>query len=60
MRPPRIRIPASSLGQLSWLVAAFVIVTLIALAAGAANLGTALAFGAMGFALVLVVVLLFG
>jgi hypothetical protein len=36
--------------QLGFLVAAFAIPTLIALAAGAANLGTAMAFGQLAFA----------
>jgi len=40
------------------LVVSFAFVTLGALAAGATNLGTALAFGQMGFALALMWVLL--
>jgi uncharacterized membrane protein (DUF485 family) len=43
--------------QLALLAAAFVAATLIAEAAGAANLGTALAFGQIGFAIALTWVL---
>jgi hypothetical protein len=46
------------LGQLAILAAVFAAVTLVALALGATNLGTALAFGEMAFALALVWVLL--
>ena len=44
--------------QLAILAAAFAAVTLIALALGATNLGTAFAFGEMAFALTLVWLLL--
>jgi hypothetical protein len=37
-------------GQLAFLVATFAITTLIALAVGAANLGTAATFGELAFA----------
>ena len=37
-------------GQLAFLIAAFAIPTLIALAVGAANLGTAATFGQLAFA----------
>jgi hypothetical protein len=40
------------------MVAAFVVATLLAEVAGAANLGTAMSFGQIGFALAAVLVLL--
>ncbi len=52
--PPR----RHALISLAILVAAFVTATVIAELAGAANLGTALAFGQMAFALALVFVLI--
>jgi len=48
----------SRLAQLALLVATFAAATLIALALGATNLGTALAFGQIAFAAVLVWLLL--
>jgi hypothetical protein len=48
----------SRLAQLALMIGTFAAVTLIALALGAANLGTALAFGEMAFAAVLVWLLL--
>jgi hypothetical protein len=48
----------SVLRQLAVLLGAFAVAAAIAEAAGAANLGTALAFGQIGFALALVGVLL--
>lgn len=44
--------------DLALMVAAFLVATLIAEAAGAANLGTALSFGQIAFALAAVFVLL--
>jgi len=51
--PPR----RHALVSLAIMVGAFAVVTAIAELAGAANLGTAMAFGQMGFALALVYVL---
>jgi hypothetical protein len=51
--PPR----RQALVSLAIMVGAFAVVTAIAELAGAANLGTAMAFGQMGFALALVYVL---
>ncbi|MCW2991717.1 MAG: hypothetical protein JWM73_2311 [Solirubrobacterales bacterium] len=52
--PPR----RHALISLAILVGAFAAVTAIAEAAGAANLGTAMSFGQLGFALALLYVLL--
>jgi uncharacterized membrane protein (DUF485 family) len=46
------------LGDFAIVLAAFAGATLVALAAGAANLGTALTFGQIAFAIALVYVLL--
>ena len=46
------------IADLALLVGAFVAATVVAELAGAANLGTALAFGQIGFVLMLVYVLL--
>ena len=46
------------LTDLTLMVAAFVVATLLAEVAGAANLGTAMSFGQIGFALAAVLVLL--
>lgn len=51
--PPR----RQALISLAIMVGAFAVVTAIAELAGAANLGTAMAFGQMGFALAVVYVL---
>lgn len=51
-----VRIPVAA-RQLLALVAAFVVVTAIAAAAGAANFGTALTFGTMAFCVTFVVLM---
>lgn len=48
----------SAVRDLSIVLGTFAVATAVALAAGAADLGTALAFGQMGFAAALVYVLL--
>lgn len=50
---------AAVLRDLALLVAVFVVVSVIAGLAGAANLGTALSFGTIGFAAVLVAIMLY-
>ena len=47
-------------GQLALLVAAFVLPTLVALAAGAANLGTAATFGQLAFAGAFMSIMVYG
>ena len=63
MQPPLRRLYARAVRlrtQLLVLLAAFAGATVVAELAGAANLGTALAFGQMAFVLALVIVLLRG
>lgn len=49
---------SSWLGDLTLIVAAFVLASALAALVGVANFGTALAFGQIGFAIALVAVLL--
>lgn len=56
----RDRVPTGWRAQLALLVGTFLVVTVLAVAFGAANLGTAATFGEIAFAIVLVAVLLLG